>query len=92
MKNFKKKNISVILLNHGEEIVREKFKRTIENELEIDESKIHLFDRRNRFVFSKDGLEKKIPIKENNIEKKEKHKHEETEKIVKRKKNIKKSF
>lgn len=92
LKNFKKKNISVILLNHGEEIVREKFKRTIENELEIDESKIHLFDRRNRFVFSKDGLEKKIPIKENNIEKKEKHKHEETEKIVKRKKNIKKSF
>ena len=43
-------------------------------------------------MFSKDGLEKKIPIKENNIEKKEKHKHEETEKIVKRKKNIKKSF
>ena len=90
LKNFKKKNISTILLNHGEEIVREKFKRTIENELEIDESKIHLFDRRNRFVFSKDGLEKKVPIKENNIEKKEKekHKHEETEKIIKRKKNI----
>ena len=78
------------MLNHGEEMTREKFKRTIENELEIDESKIHLFDRRNRFVFSKDGLEKKVQIKENNIEKKEKekHKHEETEKIIKRKKNI----
>ena len=90
LKNFKKKNISAILLNHGEEMTREKFKRTIENELEIDESKIHLFDRRNRFVFSKDGLEKKVQIKENNIEKKEKekHKHEETEKIIKRKKNI----
>ena len=41
-------------------------------------------------MFSKDGLEKKVQIKENNIEKKEKekHKHEETEKIIKRKKNI----
>ena len=88
IKNFNRKNISSILLNHGEEFVREKFKRTISEELHIDEEKIHLFDKRNKFVFSKHGLEKKVPIKENYIEKKEKHKHEETEKIVKRKKNI----
>lgn len=88
IKNFNRKNISSILLNHGEEFVREKFKRIISEELHIDEDKIHLFDKRNKFVFSKHGLEKKVPIKENYIEKKEKHKHEETEKIVKRKKNI----
>ena len=88
IKNFNRKNISSILLNHGEEFVREKFKRTISEELHIDEDKIHLFDKRNKFVFSKHGLEKKVPIKENYIEKEEKHKHEETEKIVKRKKNI----
>lgn len=88
IKNFNRKNILSILLNHGEEFVREKFKRTISEELDIDEDKIHLFDKRNKFVFSKHGLEKKVPIKENYIEKKKKHKHEETEKIVKRKKNI----
>ena len=82
IKNFNRKNISSILLNHGEEIVREKFKRTIEEELKIDESKIHLFDKRNKFVFSKHGLEKKIPIIP---EKKEKEKKEKQEKkIIKR--------
>ena len=61
--NFKKDNISTILINHGEELVREKFKRTIEKRLGINEDKIHLFDRRNKFFFSKYGLEKKIPEK-----------------------------
>lgn len=61
--NFKKDNISTILINHGEELVREKFKRTIEKRLGINEDKIHLFDRRNKFIFSKYGLEKKIPEK-----------------------------
>ena len=88
IKNFNRKNISSILLNHGEEFVREKFKRIISEELHIDEEKIHLFDKRSKFVFSKHGLEKKVPIKENYIEKKKKHKHEEIEKIIKRKKNI----
>lgn len=63
LKNFNKRNILSILLNHGEEIVREKFKRTIEKRLGINEDKIHLFDRRNKFFFSKYGLEKKIPEK-----------------------------
>ena len=63
LKNFNKRNISSLLLNHGEEIVREKFKRTIEKRLGINEDKIHLFDRRNKFIFSKYGLEKKIPEK-----------------------------
>lgn len=63
LKNFNKRNISTVLLNHGEEIVREKFKRTIEKRLGINEDKIHLFDKKNKFIFSKYGLEKKIPEK-----------------------------
>lgn len=82
LKNFKKSNVSSILLNHGEEFVREKFKRTIEEELKIDESKIHLFDKRNKFVFSKHGLEKKVPIIPEQKEKEIKQKKEK--KIIKR--------
>ena len=82
LKNFKKKNISSILLNHGEEITREKFKKVIEEELQIEESKIHLFDKRNRFIFSKYGLEKKVPVKEEENEKERKEKKEK--KIIKR--------
>jgi len=63
LKNFNKKNIAYVLLNHGEEIVREKFKRTIEKKLHMDEDKIYLYDKRNKFIFSKYGLEKKIPEK-----------------------------
>ena len=63
LKNFNKRNILTVLLNHGEEIVREKFKRTIEKRLGINEDKIHLFDKKNKFIFSKYGLEKKIPEK-----------------------------
>lgn len=66
LKNFEKTNVSSILLNHGEEMTREKFKKVIQEELNIDEDKIHLFDKRNRFIFSKHGLEKKVPVKENN--------------------------
>lgn len=61
--NFKKDNISTILINHGEELVREKFKRKVEKKLHMDEDKIHLYDKRNKFIFSKYGLEKKIPEK-----------------------------
>ena len=82
LRNFKKKNISAILLNHGEEIVREKFKRSIQEELDIDEDKIYLYDRRNRFVFSKHGLEKKVPIIPEEKEKEIKQKKEK--KIIKR--------
>ena len=90
LKNFKKKNISSILLNHGEEIVREKFKRTIENALDIDEDKIHLYDKRNRFIFSKHGLEKKVPVKENNEknDEKELNNKEKEEKVIKRKYSV----
>lgn len=82
LRNFKKSNVSSILLNHGEEFVREKFKRTIEEELKIDGSKIHLFDKRNKFVFSKHGLEKKVPIIPEQKEKEIKQKKEK--KIIKR--------
>lgn len=90
LRNFKNKNISAILLNHGEEIVREKFKRVIEEELDIDEDKIHLFDKRNKFIFSKHGLEKVIPIQELNKEKQKKNEkyNEKEEKVIKRKYNV----
>jgi RNA-metabolizing metallo-beta-lactamase len=84
LKNFKKKNISVILLNHGEEMTREKFKRVIEQELGIEENKIHLFDKRNRFIFSKHGLEKKIPIKEEEKQNEKERKEKKEKKIIKR--------
>ena len=89
LKNFEKTNVSSILLNHGEESTREKFKRTIENELEIDEDKIHLYDKRNRFIFSKYGLEKIVPIQEKNQEnQKTNEKSSGKEKVIKRKKNV----
>ena len=77
-------------MNHGEEITREKFKKTIQEELGIKEEKIHLFDRRNRFIFSKHGLEKKVPVKENNEknDEKELNNKEKEEKVIKRKKNV----
>ena len=88
LKNFEKTNVSAILLNHGEEITREKFKKVIQEELDIDEGKIHLFDKRNRFIFSKHGLEKKVPIIPPIIpEEKEKERKEKKEKkIIKREK------
>lgn len=89
LRNFKKTNVSAILLNHGEEIVREKFKKIIQEELGINEEKIHLFDRRNRFIFSKYGLEKIVPIQEKNQEnQKTNEKSSGKEKVIKRKKNV----
>lgn len=87
LKNFEKTNVSSILLNHGEESTREKFKKVIQEELGINEEKIHLFDRRNRFIFSKHGLEKVIPIQEPNKEKQKKNEkyNEKEEKVIKRK-------
>ena len=87
LKNFNKRNISSVLLNHGEEIVREKFKKIIEEELDINEEKVHLFDKRNRFIFSKHGLEKIVPIKEKNKKNREKCSGKEG-KVIKRKYNI----
>ena len=87
LKNFNKRNISSVLLNHGEEIVREKFKKIIEEELDINEEKVHLFDKRNRFIFSKHGLEKIVPIQEKNTKNREKCSGKEG-KVIKRKYNI----
>ena len=90
LKNFNKRNISSVLLNHGEEIVREKFKKIIEEELDINEEKVHLFDKRNRFIFSKHGLEKIVPIQEKNKKNREKLEKcsGKEEKVIKRKYNI----
>ena len=83
LENFKKSKISSILINHGEEITREKFKKKILDELNIGEEKIHLYDKRNRFVFSKHGLEKKVPVVSEEKEKKERTERTE-KKIIKR--------
>ena len=88
IKNFNRKNISAILLNHGEEIVREKFKRTISEELNIDEDKIHLYDKRNKFVFSKHGLEKKVPVQEKNQKNQKTNEKCNEKEVIKRKYNI----
>lgn len=86
LKNFEKANVSAILLNHGEEITREKFKKVIQEELDIDEGKIHLFDKRNRFIFSKHGLEKKVPIIPPIIPEEKERKEKKEKKIIKREK------
>ena len=89
LKNFEKTNVSSILLNHGEEMTREKFKKIIQEELGIEENKIHLYDKRNRFIFSKYGLEKIVPIQEKNQEnQKTNEKSSGKEKVIKRKKNV----
>ena len=88
IKNFNRKNISSILLNHGEEIVREKFKRTISEELNIDEDKIHLYDKRNKFVFSKHGLEKKVPVQEKNQENQKTNEKCNEKEVIKRKYSV----
>lgn len=89
LKNFEKNNVSSILLNHGEEMTREKFKKIIQEELGIEENKIHLYDKRNRFIFSKYGLEKIVPIQEKNQEnQKTNEKSSGKEKVIKRKKNV----
>ena len=67
--------------------LREQFKKIIEEELDINEEKVHLFDKRNRFIFSKHGLEKIVPIQEKNKKNREKCSGKEG-KVIKRKYNI----
>ena len=70
-------------------MTREKFKKIIQEELGIEENKIHLYDKRNRFIFSKYGLEKIVPIQEKNQEnQKTNEKSSGKEKVIKRKKNV----
>ena len=60
IKKIPKKYISTILLNHGEDQVRQIFSRMIIHETGLSEEKIFLYDSRKKFVFNKNGLKKVI--------------------------------
>ena len=62
IKKIPEENISAILLNHGENEVREKFKNMIISETGLSEEKIFLYDSRKKFIFDKNGLKKVILI------------------------------
>lgn len=77
IKKIPKKYISSILLNHGENKVREKFKNMIISKTGLSEEKIFLYDYRRKFFFDKNGLKKVIElsnykdVKKENKDKKE---------------------
>lgn len=60
IKKIPKENISSILLNHGEDEIREKFKKMIIFKTGLSEEKIFLYDSRQKFIFDKNGLRKTI--------------------------------
>ena len=60
IKKIPKENISSILLNHGEDEIREKFKEMIIFKTGLSEEKIFLYDSKRKFIFDKNGLRKTI--------------------------------
>lgn len=60
IKKIPKENISSILLNHGEDEIREKFKKMIIFKTGLSEEKIFLYDYKQKFIFDKNGLRKTI--------------------------------
>lgn len=60
IKKIPKENISSILLNHGEDEIREKFKKMIIFKTGLSEEKIFLYDSKRKFIFDKNGLRKTI--------------------------------
>ena len=60
IKKIPKENISSILLNHGEDEIREKFKKMIIFKTGLSEEKIFLYDSKQKFIFDKNGLRKTI--------------------------------
>ena len=90
IKKIPEENISSILLNHGENKVREKFKNLIISKTKLSEEKIFLYDSRRKFIFDKNGLKKVILIQNSEgIRKESKDKKEkcETHRRVSHKKN-----
>ena len=71
IKKIPKENISSILLNHGEDEIREKFKKMIIFKTGLSEEKIFLYDSRKKFIFNKNGLKKVIELSNYNGVKKE---------------------
>ena len=62
IKKIPEQNISSILLNHGENKVREKFKKMIISETKLPEEKIFLYDSSKKFIFNNNGLKKAILV------------------------------
>ena len=90
IKKIPEENISSILLNHGENKVREKFKNLIISKTKLSEEKIFIYDSRRKFIFDKNGLKKVILIQNSEgIRKESKDKKEkcETHRRVSHKKN-----
>ena len=90
IKKIPEKNISTVLLNHGEDQVRQIFSKMIIHETGLSEEKIFLYDSRRKFIFDKNGLKKVIELSNYEPEKKEsKDKKEkcETHRRVSHKKN-----
>lgn len=79
IKKIPKENISSILLNHGEDEIREKFKKMIIFKTGLSEEKIFLYDSRKKFVFNKNGLKKVIELSNNGVKKENKDKKEKCE-------------
>lgn len=71
IKKIPKENISSILLNHGEDEIREKLKKMIIFKTGLSEEKIFLYDSKRKFIFDKNGLKKVIELSNYNGVKKE---------------------
>lgn len=90
IKKIPEKHISAVLLNHGEDQVRQIFSKMIIHETGLSEEKIFLYDSRKKFIFNKNGLKKVIELSNyNGVKKEMKDKKEkcETHRRVSHKKN-----
>lgn len=79
IKKIPEQNISSILINHGDDPIREKFKKMIISKTKLLEEKIFLYDRRRKFIFNKNGLKKVIELSNNGVKKENKDKKEKCE-------------
>ena len=79
IKKIPEQNISSILINHGDDPIREKFKKMIISKTKLPEEKIFLYDSRKKFIFNKNGLKKVIELSNNGVKKENKDKKEKCE-------------
>lgn len=79
IKKIPEKHVSAILLNHGEDQVRQIFSKMIIHETGLSEEKIFLYDSRKKFIFNKNGLKKVIELSNNGVKKENKDKKEKCE-------------
>lgn len=79
IKKIPEKYVSAVLLNHGEDQVRQIFSKMIIHETGLSEEKIFLYDSRKKFIFNKNGLKKVIELSNNGVKKEMKDKKEKCE-------------